>query len=241
MVELASRGHNVTVYNTFPKDYTVPNYTNVSLQECFRIEDKVFSIDELFGLVQRSISKLDSIKLILPAEENILKCKPLLALRNSTGSFDLLITETFIYDFFALFGPALKIPVILVHSCPPLPWISYRAALADNPSYMSFKTVAFPAEMSFLERLENTLQYLYALYFYKVNSENRYDKITPAFYGSAVPSIDDAVKNSSMLFLNSHHSTSGTRPMVPNVIEIGGITIQPSQSLPKVCLVLRYL
>lgn len=235
MMNLAKRGHNVTVYNTFPKNYSSSNYAEVSLENCFRVpHENVYALDDTFERTRLSFSRLDTARIILPSEESILNCKPLLDLRNSKGSFDLLITETFLHDFFTLYGYILEVPVILMHSALSYPWMSNRLALPHNPSYIMSKNADFPIPTNFLERTENALRYLYTLYFYKFESENRYDRIVSAFYGRSAPRIKDAMRNASMLFMNSHYSLNFARPLVPNVVEVGGINIELANALPEV-------
>lgn len=235
MVALAERGHNVTVYSTFPKDHSVPNHRDVSLEECFPFHKNIFGIQRSFTRNQFSLTKMSTMSLLLRNQDEILRCKPLLNLQNFADSFDLLITETFVHDFSAMFAFALKVPLILVHSRPAYPWMSTRAALPDNPAYIPHPFSDFSPKMDFIERLQNTLLYLHALYFYKFYSENQYDMIVPTFFGYNTPRIDTVVRNASLLFLNSHHSLNGARPMVPNVVEIGGLSIKPAKLLPKVC------
>jgi hypothetical protein len=45
MLELAERGHNVTTYTTSPKSYSVRNFVNVSLKECFQLAENVFDME----------------------------------------------------------------------------------------------------------------------------------------------------------------------------------------------------
>lgn len=46
-----------------------------------------------------------------------------------------------------------------------------------------------------------------------------------------VPSVSELVKETSLIFMNTHHSLSGSRPNAPNVIELGGIHIKEEKPL----------
>ena len=46
-------------------------------------------------------------------------------------------------------------------------------------------------------------------------------------------SFDDQMKNVSLVLVNHHFSTSSIRPFVANMIEIGGIHVEPVKELPK--------
>jgi glucuronosyltransferase len=48
-------------------------------------------------------------------------------------------------------------------------------------------------------------------------------------------SYDKAVKNISMVLLNSHFTQGSVRPYVPAMVEVGGITVKPTPDpLPNV-------
>lgn len=46
-----------------------------------------------------------------------------------------------------------------------------------------------------------------------------------------MPHIRELVKNTSLMFVNSHHSFEGARPYAPTVIELGGIHIKEAKPL----------
>lgn len=54
--------------------------------------------------------------------------------------------------------------------------------------------------------------------------------------GSDAPlSIEELTGNTSLMFINSHHSLGPSQPLVPGVVEIGGINVKQIPSpLPKV-------
>ena len=43
-------------------------------------------------------------------------------------------------------------------------------------------------------------------------------------------SYDDSLKNVSLLLLNTHFSSTKSRPYLPNVIEVGGLQVKPVPS-----------
>lgn len=46
-----------------------------------------------------------------------------------------------------------------------------------------------------------------------------------------MPYLGDLIQETSMIFVNSHYSLSGSRPMAPPVIELGGIHIKDAKPL----------
>jgi hypothetical protein len=56
------------------------------------------------------------------------------------------------------------------------------------------------------------------------------------FSPSTFPGFDELERNMSLLIYNNHFSLNGARPLLPGVIDTGGMHIQPkNEPLPKVC------
>lgn len=87
--------------------------------------------------------------------------------------------------------------------------------------------------MNFKERLVNTIfthtEDLIYEFVIKRKQRNLYHKYFP----NAKSSFDEMYKKSSIYFLNTHIAYSTPRPYLPNMIEIGGIHVQPAKPLPE--------
>ena len=171
----------------------------------------------------------------VPKESELLTCKPLLYLRDSRPSFDVIISENFGYDFFQFFGYHLQTPVINFHTTMPFPWQYDQTGLPSNPSYIPHLFAeGLPPRLSFEQRLKNTFYYLYICYLYKTRSEAAYDEIAKKFFAKAMPPLAEVVKNASLMFTSTHVSFNRARPIVPNVVEVAGLSIFPPKALPQV-------
>jgi glucuronosyltransferase len=51
---------------------------------------------------------------------------------------------------------------------------------------------------------------------------------------SNIPSIWELQNSTALLLLNSHFSTGYPRPLIPNMVEVGGMHITPPKELPPV-------
>lgn len=60
------------------------------------------------------------------------------------------------------------------------------------------------------------------------------DKMLKQIFGEKIPSVSDLKKETSLMFVNSHYSLSGARPLSPSVIEISGIHIKDPKPIKKV-------
>lgn len=83
------------------------------------------------------------------------------------------------------------------------------------------------------QRLHNTAVHIVdrlAYTFFQLPSQrNLYNKYFP----NAKKSFDEMLLSSSIMFVHDHVSISSARPYVPNIIEIGGIHIDPPKKLPE--------
>lgn len=232
MVELARRGHNVTHVHTFPKNYQILNYHEVNIKPCFKLPeilelDMMKSLSSFFGATHTILN-------FNPSYEEVSTCKPLIELLNTTQKFDVLITEMFTTDFFVLYANKLNLPVIGYHSNLPYTWHAERLGMPYNPSYIPATLAGLPPKMNFVERFMNVLANLYSLFAYEKYSQQVFNEMVYKFYGPGMPLLQDAIKNTSLMFFYSFFAYSAVRPLVPNAIEVGGLHIKQSQPLPEV-------
>lgn len=53
-------------------------------------------------------------------------------------------------------------------------------------------------------------------------------------FGDSVRPLDEIAFSTSLLLVNAHFSINQAKPIVPGLIEVGGLHIEKSKSLPKV-------
>lgn len=236
MVELANRGHNVTIYNTFPKPYSIPNYHEVDISYCLEFSSEP-AINQMKNIGKSGFNLIDLLVIVLPKQEEIANCEPLMDLWNSTVKYDVLITEIFHNEVSLLFGEKLNIPIIAFHSTAPMPWHTDLMGLPNNPSYLSTEFNGYMSKMDFFQRLCNTLMNYYTLISYEYIIREVYDEMTPKIFGGSVSKMSDVAKKVDLMMLNIHFSYGYPRPLVPNVIEVAGLHIKGKKTLPEVSIV----
>ncbi|XP_065219017.1 UDP-glycosyltransferase UGT5-like isoform X20 [Planococcus citri] len=231
MIGLAERGHQVTHVNTFPKTHQIANYHQVNVESCFTLPNTLSmetmkSMSSFFGATHAILN-------FNPSFEEVLSCQPLIELLNGSQKFDVLITEAFTTDFYILYANKLNIPVIGYHSNLPYTWHAERLGMPYNPSYIPATLAGFPPRMNFIDRMMNLIGNLYSLYVYDTYSQEVYNELVPKYFGDGMPRLQDAVKNTSLIFFYSYFAYSGVRPLVPNAVEVGGMHVKDSKPLPK--------
>lgn len=155
------------------------------------------------------------------------------SLLDSREEFDAVFVEVFAIDALLGLGQHFNCPVIAVTTFDAVYW---NDVYTGNPSPYSFVPMVFyglPDEMTFMQRLANTIFSVMekiAYNFYHLPKQRKlYDKLFP----HAKFSFDEIRKNVSLVFMNSHVSSSAARPFMPNMIGIAGIHIEPAKKLPK--------
>lgn len=64
--------------------------------------------------------------------------------------------------------------------------------------------------------------------------ERKDNQLLKAKFGDGIPDVKELANNITLLLVNQHFSISGSRPLSPQVIEIGGIHIRVEKELPLV-------
>lgn len=156
-------------------------------------------------------------------------------LLRSSESFDVVISEVFVLQEFALLlGQLFKAPVISVLSCPAHKSVHRAMGNSLSLSYIPDTGLAYYSKMSFSERLLNTvfsLRFLWFVYDYEYlpNIEMSLRKLFPD-----MPPLRQLVDSVSLLFLNEHQYAGYSQPWPPNIVPVAGIHIADPNPLPKV-------
>ncbi|XP_052892383.1 UDP-glucosyltransferase 2-like [Anopheles moucheti] len=232
---LANNGHHVTVVSYFPDANPVPNYHDLRfegqdiLTNAFSLQDftgRTFfdNFKEFYELV---VWGMESCKAALnsPAIDTILEA-------HRKDPFDLVIMEFFATDCMAGITWLMQVPLVGLSSCALMPWHYDRVGLPDTPSYIPSEFSTFSEEMYFWERVENWLVTRLVKNLYRIVqiSDNRLLKAK--FTHVSIPDVREIVSNTSLILVNQHYSLSGARPLLPSVVEIGGVHIQNTNPLP---------
>ncbi|XP_037302846.1 UDP-glucosyltransferase 2-like [Manduca sexta] len=232
---LAERGHHVTVVSFFPIKNAPANYTDVSLQGLAHLGLEVIDL-----LIYEHPSKLLRMMGLEKIVKQITEFQPLADMALSVCSklvnfqpladalkkeYDLIIMENFNSD--CMLGLAhvygQKAPFIYLSSCGLMQWTSGRLGLSDNPSYVPIVSSDFANPMSFFQRLENTFLNIYYKLWFRYMIQLKEKEIIEKHFGKKIPDLQDLSKNVSAVLVNVYHSLYGVKPLLPGVIEVGGM------------------
>lgn len=155
------------------------------------------------------------------------------ALLNSNEKFDAVIVELFAIDALLGFGQHFDCPIIGVNTFDGVYWNDVYTGNESPFSYVPNVFLGLPDKMSFRQRLSNTIYSQIEKFTYNFYHLRNQQKLYEKYFPKATQTFDEVHKSLSVLFMNSHVSTSSARPFLPNMIGINGIHIQPVKPLPE--------
>lgn len=235
---LTDAGHTVTVFTPFPEGDR-KNYTEVDMSEVFlmKLDLNVTYIFEHFPHPTLQIvpmtTNLSRIHCDAIYEndvmQTILSRGPSLA---AASDFDLIIAEPLGSDCVSYVASVLRLPLIYVVPSPMITHLE-RDFLGHipNPATVSHMLADHGVPTSFVQRFSNV-----ALLAYTMLVSDCTRRWLVYAIGSKPYDLVPAVQPSA-IFVNSHFITEPSRPMLPNVVSVGGVHLnKPCQEcIPRVC------
>lgn len=236
---LAHRGHHVTVISHLAFENSNENYTNIVLSL-----ENLIEVREI-GKYKQDILSLCLLPLLMEKSakarcSRTLKDKPLKKFLDAEMKFDVVLMEYFTSDCFAGIVNKVRAPVIGLSSTTILPWLNSRFGNPSNPAYVPHNLLCFSDKMSFFERLINfVVQAAHEIFYLHRMMDNDYNIAQEHF--SDLPQLWNIVSKSSLFLVNTHFSLNFPRPLVPSIVEVGGLHIGKIKHVPNVSTFYRCL
>jgi glucuronosyltransferase len=162
--------------------------------------------------------------------------------------FDLVIIEAFFNECFLGFAHKFNAPVLQVCSFGGTVWMGDWVGNPNPYSYVPDVSNHYSDRMSFWERLSNTVVGQFVKMGRKYYYLPKQDAIARKYfnYTEEIPSISELETSTALVLVNSHFSLSYPKPLMPNLVQVGGMHIKPPKELPdvrrcKVCLQLIFI
>ncbi|KAK5643189.1 hypothetical protein RI129_007034 [Pyrocoelia pectoralis] len=233
LVELSKRGHDVTVMSSFPLQIPPPGYTDVYLPVHPGGEDLI-AFD--------NVTLTRFYKYFTPnrcRESTKHRCEFLLSTEeyrdflHIDNKFDVIVSEYFIFNcHLTPVVKKFKVPFVLIQTTTFIPWANQWAGNPDNPAYIPNWAMDYSIRLHFLERLENTLLWVYNNFYYNYVMDVQEQRMYLKYAGVDADYPYDMMQNTSMFLVYTHFTIHGSRPFVPNVAEVGGMHIGTKKPLP---------
>ncbi|KAG4079716.1 hypothetical protein HA402_004421 [Bradysia odoriphaga] len=236
---LANAGHNVTLIS--PYDYK-PKIRNIEPVQIAGLAEQAKSRAKLRVPVyikrrkNNSTSSLDSyhkmpvavlLPIILYLGADL--CNLTLSHANVKAlygrKFDLIVLEMFSTEALIGLGQQFNAPVIAYSALATSRWTNDLIGNESPTSYIPHPFLDLPVKFNLWHRVCNYLFYVYESILFAVLHHPLQRSIYDAAFPDAKLSYDEARKNVSLIFVNSHFSLARPLPYVPNTIEVGGLHI----------------
>uniref|UniRef100_A0A182P3N9 Uncharacterized protein n=1 Tax=Anopheles epiroticus TaxID=199890 RepID=A0A182P3N9_9DIPT len=221
--ELAHRGHEVTMVSAFPLKKPPKNYRDVYVP----IENAFSTImSDFMQGGSRNMMKLFP-KILRAAQDssNVTINAPEFLQLAQEEQFDLALVGFFMNSFIIGVGELFRCPTVLYFSAAASGLTNHvgnPAEVAAVPHMM----LGQRNPMTFFERVANTIIHgveKIMLTYIRHKELPYYESNFPAEKGFR--SYDDALRNVSLVLLNTHFTQTVPRPYLPNMVEVGGIQI----------------
>ncbi|KAG8228493.1 UDP-glycosyltransferase [Ladona fulva] len=230
---LASRGHTFTVITSQPLASPPPNYKQIDVYSLverhlnvFTSTEKKIGVLSLFSKLKDMTDDICRSVLYHPEVQKLMH-------QNPPEKFDLILMTNFFGECFYGIAHIYKVPMILISPAGQMPTTYGTTGNIVLPSAVANAVLGFDDRMTFPQRIVNTLTSVgFFTYYYHYILPNMYSVMKEVF-GEDIPKISELENYVSLALLNHHFSLNGAHPLVPNLIEVGGLHVKPPQELPK--------
>lgn len=238
LLELARRGHQVTVLSHFPaahKAVRPGSYRDIDLRGSMPALDAALPFSVLQGL-NPFTDFLAITGIGQDSCDGVLSVPAVRALLASNQTFDLILDEAFNTDCFLGFAHRFRpAPLVSLSSSVLMPWTGARVGNPLNPALQPNLFLWFTDRMTLWERLLNTVFTGLVNTVKALRLDRQAQRVAERHFGPGVPALRQLARNASLLLVNTHFSLNLAMPAVPAVVEVGGLHIPDDvQPLPKV-------
>jgi len=153
--------------------------------------------------------------------------------------FDVIFIEASVTECFLGFAHKFQAPTIQV--CPygggnfMADWVG-----SPNPySYVPDESIDYTDKMNFWERTLNTILCLLKHVLRQlIHVPKQNAAMQKHFnYTDNLPPVWELEYKTSLVLVNTHHSLSYPKPLMPNYVQVGGMHVKPPKKLPQVRIV----
>ncbi|RZC32604.1 UDPGT domain containing protein [Asbolus verrucosus] len=234
---LNSRGHHVTLFTTDPiKDTNLTNFRQIDWSFAYNLWHEKHNVSRIIQNFNTNLLKclnqyVEMMNDIIIQELEHPKVQQIM--KNEKEHFDLVIVE-FLNPAMIAFSKRFSCPFIGMSSMDITNFAHEALGNPVSPALFPDFISPFDCEMSFFERIVNTFYYLGTKLYFKYYFYSKTDEIVKKYFGSDIPKLEDMQKNASMVFLNINPIIHNIRPLMGNVLIVGGGThFEKGTSLPS--------
>ncbi|KAF2901095.1 hypothetical protein ILUMI_05090 [Ignelater luminosus] len=231
--ELSLRGHQVTLITSNPmKDPSLKNLTEIDVSFMYtaltHINSQEIAQTSIFKflimLIEISYDIIDK-ELAHPEVQKLIN--------NENEHFDVALVET-IFPGMVLFAERFNCPLIQIFSVDGPSDSYYNFGNPVHPVLNPDLMLPFSGKLTFIERLLSTIYLCFSLFYNAYLIRPSQQAAVEKHFGSNYSDIGKIMSDASLMFVNTDLAFHPIRPVLPNVIQIGGYThLSAPKPLPK--------
>ncbi|XP_065157276.1 UDP-glycosyltransferase UGT5-like [Atheta coriaria] len=228
---LAERGHDVTMISPFTLDKPIKNYQDVVIDGMLELKE---ASSPMFSNI--NLSFMERMNMMMNMFPEIYRIG-----HNSTNvrkfvekgeKYDLCIVSFMMMESMYGICHAVQAPSIALSLVGMTPFLGYHT---NNPTPYSYVSSAFldsGDQMNFFDRVKNVLSSYFfdgLMHFFLMPYQQ---KLLDRYYPNA-PKIEELMENVDLYLMNAHTSTDSPKPLLPNIIPIGGFHLEIMDKIPE--------
>ncbi|XP_077283164.1 UDP-glucosyltransferase 2-like [Arctopsyche grandis] len=239
LLNLVERGHHLTTISHFAPKTVKLNWKHINMGNFTHLHKNTMDLSMFEMILVKYNSFINLPGLFVLNEVGYIMCDALTKLPelkkmlDNSENFDIILAEQFESDCNLGVAHLLDAPVVAMQSHVFLPWTFERFDQPENPSYIVNFFFPFPSRMTFFERMENAFFHYSDKLLYAHFSKG-YQNILQNNLNRTIPRLEEVAKNTSILLSNTHYTLNGVKPLVPAIVEVGGVhlkrTLEPLNS-----------
>ncbi|XP_075168037.1 UDP-glycosyltransferase family 317 member A1 [Haematobia irritans] len=243
MMELARREHNVTVYSSHRLDDRLDNLREIVIEPEFpfwkEVQDKagVKSLQELGKLndekLTRYLAQAGS-SLMDNFLENY-QVKDLLNIQPDDFDYDLIVVDLFYTEALLALGYYFRTPVAAIVSKDFAEYMEIVQEMMVPAACFPYDLENYDVNLGFWQRLNNIKQCVNRRHSFREDHYGRQEKLIKKHFTQIqgpLPSVMDLQSNLALLLVNDYYPLATPRPLVPNIIHVGGLQVRAPRELP---------
>ena len=150
--------------------------------------------------------------------------------------FDVVIVEAFISECFLGFAHKFQAPIIQISTYVGGNFVADWVGSPNPYSYVPDEFIEYTDKMNFWERTHNTIVCLLKHVGRQLIHLPKQNAVMQKHfnYTDNLPPVWVLEHKTSLVFVNTHHSLSYPKPLMPNYVQVGGMHVKPPKKLPQV-------
>ena len=127
-------------------------------------------------------------------------------------------------------GHHFNIPIVAASSAVEYPWVSDFTGNDDNPAIVPNALFMAFGKMNFWQRLKNTVIYHNEVRKFQSLTEKEQTELMRKYINPTIPNIREIERTVAVTLVNSHPVLYGVKPVLPTLVQVGGLHVEENDS-----------